>query len=147
MKKQTKRILTMLLTVCITVVSFGVIQVLAADVMPLYNNVLTTNTTMSIDDNGLMTITNRYSGIQSTTTKAVITTYVEKKFLGLFWTRVDIANNDDDQWVDTVYDTNYTGKRSLQLSSTGTYRVTTTYKIYGTGGAADEITKQATATY
>lgn len=147
MKKQTKRILTVLLTVCITVVSFGVIQVLAADVMPLYNNTLSATPSMSINDDGLMTITFKYSGMPSTTTKAVITTYVEKRFLGFFWTRVDIANNDDDQWVDTVYDYRYTGSHTLQLSSKGTYRVTVKYKIYGTGGAADEITRELTASY
>lgn len=72
---------------------------------------------------------------------------MEKKFLGVFWTRVDIPNNTEDQWVDIINNYSYIGSHTLQLSSSGTYRITVTYKIYGNGGAADEIKKQATASY
>ena len=71
-----------------------------------------------------------YTGLSGKTTKVVITTYIEKKTLGLFWSRVE-NGQPNNQWVDTSY--------TFQLSSTGTYRVTVTYKVYGSGGAADEI--------
>ena len=72
--------------------------------------------------------------------------YIEKKVLGLFWSRVDIGTTDD-QWVDTIYDYRYTGSRTYQLPSSGTYRVTVNFKIYGNGGAADNIENQQTVSY
>lgn len=113
---------------------------------PYYNNTLSARTTISISSAGELSVVNSYRGFQGVTTKAVITTYVEKKVLGFFWTRVDIGTIDD-QWVDTVNNYYYTGGHSFQLSSTGTYRVTVTYKIYGSGGTADEIECQETKTY
>ena len=46
-----------------------------------------------------------------------------------------------------IYNYRYSGSHSHQLTSTGTYRATVTYKIYGTGGDPDEITSQVTVTY
>ena len=115
-------------------------------VTPYYNNTLSARTTISISSTGELSVVNAYHGFQGVTTRAVITTYVEKKFLGLFWTRVDIGTADD-QWVDTINNYYYTGGHSLQLRSKGTYRVTVTFTIYGSGGAADEIECQETKTY
>lgn len=113
---------------------------------PYYNNTLSARTTVSISSSGELSVVNSYRGFENVTTKAVITTYIEKKVLGLFWTRVDIGTTND-QWVDTVYNYYHTGGHSFQLSSTGTYRVTVTYKIYGSGGTADEIECQETKKY
>lgn len=113
---------------------------------PYYNNTLSARTTIAIFSTGELSVVNSYQGFENVTTKAVITTYVEKKVLGLFWTRVDIGTTDD-QWVDTIYNYYYTGGHNFQLNSTGTYRVTVTYKIYGSGGTADEIEYQETKTY
>lgn len=113
---------------------------------PYYNNTLSARTTISISSTGELSVVNAYHGYQGVTTRAVITTYVEKRVLGLFWTRVDIGTTDD-QWVDTINDYYYTGGHSIQLSSKGTYRVTVSFKIYGSGGTADEIECQETKTY
>lgn len=118
----------------------------AGEVTPYYNNTSSARTTATISSSGMLTVTNSYYGFEGETTKAVITTYVEKKFLGLFWTRVDIGTTDD-EWVDTVYDYTYSGTHTFQLTSTGTYRITATYVISGTGGAADEITKTVEVKY
>lgn len=75
---------------------------------------------MNISSSGKVTI-NRYTGFPLTTTKAVITMYIEKRTLGLFWTRVDIGEPDN-QWVDTIKNYSYNGSRTYQLSSSGTYR-------------------------
>lgn len=149
MKKQIKRIATVVLILCLSIVPLSPISAEAAtpeEIMPLYNNVSTVTANVSINDNGKMTISYKYIGSSSVTTKAVITTYIEKKTLGLFWTRVDIGTTND-EWVDTKYESTYVGSRTHQLSSTGTYRVTVNYKIYGTGGSADEIEKKVTASY
>lgn len=122
-----------------SVSSSAVVHAHAADIAtPYYNNVVTTDSTASISSSGKLTVRNSYDGEDGVTTKAIITTYVEKKVLGLFWTRVDIGTTDD-EWVDTIYDHVYTGSHSIQLSSEGTYRITVKYVVYGTGGAADEI--------
>lgn len=149
MNKLIKRIFVIVLTLCVSIVplcSFSASAATPEEITPRYNNTLSTTTAMNINSSGKMTISYEYSGYPSTTTKAVITTYIEKKVLGLFWSRVDIGTTDD-QWVDTINNYSYEGTRTYQLSSSGTYRVTVVYKIYGTGGAADEINYQKTDSY
>ena len=116
------------------------------DVSPFYNNVISVSSNASISSTGVLKVTNSYTGDSSVTTKAIITTYIEKKILGIFWSRVDI-NQTNDEWVDTIYNYKYSGYHSIQLPSTGTYRVTVEYVIYGTGGSADTITKEIQKTY
>ena len=120
--------------------------VFADEITPYYNNTSTVSGSLNINSTGLTTIQYRYIGIPDVTTKAVITSYLEKKTLGLFWRRVDIGNTND-EWVDTINKSSYSGSRTHQLSSTGKYRVTIVYTIYGSGGSADEITKQYESTY
>lgn len=149
MKKQIKRIFVALLVLCLSIIPISPVSAAIADgneIMPLYNNVSSATANISINNSGKLTITYQYYGSSAVTTKAVITTYIEKKTLGLFWKRVDIGTTDD-EWVDTKYDPSYNGSRTYQLSSTGTYRVTVNYKIYGTGGSADEIKCQAQDSY
>lgn len=149
MTKRLTGIISALLIMCLFVVPLSPVSAATApeaEVMPCYNNVNLATGTISINDSGKLTITYKYTGSPSITTKAVITTYIEKKFLGLFWRRVDIGTTDD-QWVDTINNYMYNGSRTYQLSSSGTYRVTIIYKIYGSGGAADEIECQAQDSY
>lgn len=130
-----------------SVSSSAVVHAHASEIAtPYYNNVVSARSTATISDSGLLTIKNSYVGIDGVTTKAVITTYVEKKVLGLFWTRVDIGTTDD-EWVDTIYDSIYEGVHTFQLSSKGTYRVTVTFTIYGTDGSPDEIIKEIEKEY
>lgn len=149
MKKLFKKVLATVLVMCLSVTSFCSVSAVAATtegVTPYYNNVRAVNTVIGISSSGKLTINYYYSGSSSITTKAVITTYIQKKTLGLFWTRVDIGTTDN-EWVDTIKDYSYDGVRTFQLSSKGTYRVTAIYKIYGSGGSADEIETRATDTY
>lgn len=145
MTKRLTGIISVILAFCLFVVPLSPVSA-AEGVTPRYNNVSSVTAAISINDSGKLTITYNYAGSSSITTKAVITTYVEKKFLGLFWRRVDIGTTDN-QWVDTINNYRYTGSRTYQLSSTGTYRVTVIYKIYGSGGSADEIELQKTDSY
>ena len=116
------------------------------EITPYYSNVSSAAVSASVSSDGLLEITNRYYGFQGKMAKAVITTYVEKRFLGLFWTRVDIGV-DDNQWVDTIYDYTYVGAHAFQLSSTGTYRITTTFVFSGNDGTIDEIVSTDQITY
>lgn len=136
-KKKTMTVVTVIL--CLLLVTQMLVQpVAAAAAMPLFNNVASVSNPVTISDSGILTVDNQYYGFEGTTTKAVITTYIEKKTLGLLWTRVDIGQTDN-KWVDTVYGYENSVSHSFQLESTGTYRVVTTFVIYGTGGTADEI--------
>lgn len=145
MTKRLTGIISAFLIMCLFVVPLSPVSA-AEGVTPRYNNVNSATTNMGISTSGKLSITYKVNGYSSITTKIVITTYIEKKFLGLFWRRVDIGTTDD-QWVDTINDYRYTGSRTHQLSSSGTYRVTVVYKIYGSGGSADEIEYQATDSY
>lgn len=146
MKKNiVKRILSFIV-MCVVLVSTVSFIANAAEIMPRYNNVDSTRSVASISSTGKLTITNSYSASASVFSRAVITTYVERKTLGLFWTRVDIGQTDD-EWVDTIYTNVYSGTHSHQLEKTGTYRVTVEYVIYGSGGAADTITKEIENSY
>ena len=146
--KRFKKVLVAVLILCLCIVPFSSMSAVAADdgIMPRYNNVSNATANMGISDSGKMTINYSYVGSSSITTKAVITIYIEKRTLGVFWSRVDIPPSDD-QWVYTIYDYKYTNSTTYQLSSTGTYRVTVNFKIYGSGGAPDEIENSVTATY
>lgn len=149
MNKSIKRIMAAVLSLSLSLAVFCSVPVTAAssaEIVPFYNNTISTNTNMGINSSGKMTISYSYTGY-STTTKAIITTYIEKKgFLGLFWSRVDIGTAND-EWVDTINKSNYSGTRTYQLSSEGTYRVNVEYKIYGSGGSADVIPYTQTDTY
>lgn len=149
MKKQLRNLFAVVLVLCLAIVPVSPVSAAVAsenEIMPCYNNVSSATANLSINSSGKMTITYQYYGSPSVTTKAVITTYIEKRTLGLFWSRVDIGTTND-EWVDTKYEYSYNGSRTYQLSSTGTYRVTVIYKIYGTGGSADEIECRAQDSY
>lgn len=148
-KTKLKTTILTILILCLSVAPCGTLLTMAAQpgsVAPLYNNTSSTISAMSINDSGVMTISYRYTGYPSKTTKAVITTYIEKKTLGLFWKRVDIGT-EGNEWIDTIIDYKYSGSRTFKLASKGTYKVTISYKIYGSGGAADIIPYEKTDNY
>ena len=115
-------------------------------VEPYFNNATRITNAAEISSSGKLTITNRCAAESSVFSKAIITTYVEKRVLGLFWSRVDNGQNNN-KWIDVIYDNVYTGFHYLQLSDKGTYRVTTEFVVYGSGGPADTVTKTVTAQY
>lgn len=145
MLKRMKSIFCLLIAVLL-MVSASTAVMAASPSGTKYNNTVMASSVASISDSGLLTVDNQFQGIKGKTTKGEITTYVEKKTLGLFWTRVDIGQPNN-QWVDVVYDYLYDGTHTFQLSSHGTYRITVIYVISGSGGAADTITQTMTKTY
>ncbi len=148
MKKKITKILAFMLILCLSVAPICPVSAATPqdEIMPCYNNTVDATANLSVNDNGVLTITYQYAGYQQYTTSAVITTYIERKTLGLFWTRVD-NGQPDNQWVDTIYSYKYSGDRNFQLPKKGTYRVTVIFKIFGSLGPSDEIEGQATVTY
>lgn len=140
-----KRILSFAIA-CILIITTGTFMVNAQEISPRYNNVDYASSNADVSSSGTLTITNKFSASNSVFSRAVITTYIERKTLGLFWSRVDIGQNND-EWVDTVYNNVYTGSHSHQLTKSGTYRTTVEYVFYGSGGAADTISKEIEVEY
>ena len=124
MNKRIKRFLACVLIVSLSIISLTPVSAAKAfsgTVAPFYNNVASATVTININSSGNLTIGYKYSGYSSVTTKAVITTYIEKKTLGLFWKRADIGKTNN-EWIDTINDYRYSGIRTYQLSSSGTLR-------------------------
>ena len=124
--------------ICFSIFAAQTISAKAANITPYYNNTQTAVSAMNISDDGVMTITYRYITKTTDISNATITTYIEKRTLGLFWTRVDIGVPDN-QWVDTSTSSSYVNSRTFQLSSSGTYRACISYEIIGSNGSVDTI--------
>lgn len=147
MRQKMKNLLSMLLVICFLTMTLSPTNVYGNEIMPLYDNTQNATVDTYIDKtNGILSINYHYTGYSNITTKAVITTYIEKQFLGIFWTRVDIGTTND-EWVQTVNNYRYSGKRTFSLLSEGTYRTTVIYEIYGSEGSVDKITCQDSVTY
>ena len=142
-----KRRIVALLLLLVTLGTLA-LSVAASDneIMPRLNNTATTSTNFVISSSGMATISAVYNGYQNITTGAKITSYIEKRTLGIFWNKVDIGETNN-EWVDTSSD--YLGAfgHQFQLPSTGTYRATVVYEISGTGGATDVIEYEQERTY
>lgn len=143
--KALRRILCTIL-VCTNIISSFAITSHAEEITPFYNNVHRVQSDVSVSSTGVMTIFNSFSGSTSVFSKAVITTYIEKRVLGIFWNKVDIGQAND-EWVDTIYTNVYSGSHNIQLESKGTYRVIVEYVIYGSNGSPDVVTKEIEKSY
>ena len=144
MKKEGKVKKLILLVMLLSMMNMVIYQKSQAATM--FNNMYSTYTNAIIASDGTMTIYESYDGIPGVTTRGELTTYIEKRILGIFWKKVN-NGQPNNQWVDTIYNYRYSGSHSHQLSSSGTYRATVIYKVYGTGGDPDELTSQVVVTY
>ena len=132
----------------VVIFSTSVLPVLASNdgIMPCFNNTLTTSTNFTITTAGKATISASYDGYYGVTTGATITSYIEKRTLGIFWSRVDIGQPNN-EWVDVTTDYYDAFVHEFYLEKTGTYRATVVYEIRGTGGATDVIDYVQERTY
>ncbi len=78
-----------------------------------------------------------YTG-NSKATGATIEITLQKRFLLFWWNDVDGGH-----WIDTFTTSSGSTSHSLAVPS-GTYRAVITYKVYGSGGGYDEISKTIT---
>ncbi|MBQ1892659.1 MAG: hypothetical protein II155_00985 [Clostridia bacterium] len=111
-----------------------------------YNNTISASLSCSIDSSGQLSAVLAATGYSSLAKKISVELYIEKRILGLFWKRVNIGYTDN-VWQDSVTGYYYSNTFTHNLSSGGTYRVTVTYTVSGTGGPDDIIVKTATAPY
>lgn len=118
----------------------------SSEIVLMSNNYSITSTTFTISSGGKATVSVGYTGYKGITTHAKITTYVERKSLGLFWTRVDIGTSNN-EWIDNPKEYQFSTSHSVVLSKTGQYRTVVIYTIYGFGGAADVVSRTIEKTY
>ena len=146
MKKHIKKGVTIILMFCLALVTMFSVSAESPEITPFYNNTKSASVFAKVDKDGELTISYLFNGYDDRTTKVVITTYIEKKVLGLFWTRVDNGQPNEHR-IDTIYISEYYGSRTFKLTSNGTYRVKATYVVYGSGGSADNIPCENQVTY
>ena len=134
-----KKIIVLLLTVA-TLVSCMTIYSSADDyeIVPFYNNIGRASTDSIITSSGIARAGMTYNGYDDQISYVKCEIYLEKRFLGLFWNRVDIGVTDD-VWVDYSYTVDGSIFHEIQLSDTGTYRAVFNVTIYGKSGANDVI--------
>lgn len=87
-----------------------------------------------------------YANVQYTvavngTDSIVVKTYIEKQYLNIFWTRVDIGT-DGNVWTDRINKKYYMGSHSVKIHDSGFYRAT--IEVYSGG---DRLTKRAEFSY
>lgn len=136
---EMKRIVSVILTLALFMGALSAFSVSASavEIEPYLNNTSSTTTRFSISSTGKAQISMVCVG-DSNFTRVNIVSYIEKKTLGLFWTRVDIGTNNN-EWKDSSNKNPYSQTRSTTLDSKGTYRAVVTYTVEGTGGSDDVI--------
>ena len=136
-----------LLTLALLMLAAGIyVPLKKARAATTYNNTTSATMNSSISSSGHLHTVLSVTGIKGKTTRIGVELYLEKRFLGLFWKRVDIGYTNN-VWIDSTTSTTYTNTFDFDLSSTGTYRTTVTYTVSGSGGADDVIVITDTDTY
>lgn len=137
---------TMLTLAFLMLVTSMFVPIKNAKAATMYNNTTRATLSASVNSSGLLTASLYVLGIKGKTTKIETSLYVEKSILGIFWSRIDIGC-ENNLWQDSTTNYYYTHAFTCNLNSTGTYRVTVTYTVSGSGGTNDVITKTCTVTY
>lgn len=128
-----------------SVLCFAVLLVLAVcSVLPVfaamnYNNTNYANLYCNTTSGGETTVSLSYGGYDGITTGATVTTKIEKRFLGLFWKKIDIGTTNN-EWVDEFVGAYGGTTHTVQLPSSGKYRVTAEFDVYG-NNPTDHIEK------
>ena len=134
--KNSKRLISfamlVLMLFAMTISSFAAEN----EIMPRLNNTGSTEAIFVIEESGMATVSYTCYGYPEITTKIVVETKIEKKFLW-WWNDVDGAFWTDESTLDFC-----DGEHSIQLTKSGTYRATVTYTVYGTGGEADVLVSE-----
>ena len=117
-----------------------------AEAATTYNNTATASINCNIDNSGNLLALMAATGIKGKTTRIQVELYVEKRVMGIFWSRVDIGYTNN-VWIDSTTNTTYNNSFSTNLDTSGTFRVTVTFTVSGSGGSDDIIVKTAILSY
>lgn len=94
--------------------------------VPYYTNATRATATLSISNSGTATI--GLLCIGKSGTRSIVATYYLEKKNGSSWSRVDI-DEPNDQWVDSSSSSTFNKTRTIQLQSTGEYRLSVNYVV------------------
>lgn len=135
-----KRTIVLLLSCLLFIgcISLPVSAAEAPEIMPYYNNVMKTSSSFSIDASGTGTVKASYAGFSGVTESVTVTIKIQKKTLGLVWTKVDIGVPNNEIVVNST-NVNDNFIYTVPLDTTGNYRAVITYTATGSGGADDTI--------
>lgn len=103
-------------------------------------NIYNSSLTFYVADDGTATIMYTVSGYADSG-KIVVKTYIERKTLGVFWSKVDIGDGKT-EWTDSSTSTYINKTHSVKVRENGTYRATMVIYVDG-----DSITKTAEFEY
>lgn len=142
MKRRIVSLFLVILTICIAILPATAQE----NIMPRYNNTASTTTNFGITASGKASIAGNYYAYSQYFQSATITAYLEKRTLGLFWSRVDI-DTPNNEWVYSSTEPVDAFAFDHYVDKTGTYRATVVYEISGTGGATDVIEYEQERTY
>ena len=145
MKRTIQRSMTLVLSL-LMLIAFLVAPNAKASSEVKYNSGAYAYTQSDINSDGVLQVTLIARGEKGITTRIEVELYVEKRVLGIFWTRVNIGTTNN-IWTSSVNSWQYNNAFSTQLNTSGTYRVTSIFKMLDANGSTEEITKVNTATY
>ena len=145
MKKNSRKIFAIIMAVvlfCATYLPLMTVTSYAADddigISSYLVNCNLCTCTFSAAYGGMAQVGVTYNAKSDVFTYAKLTVKIQKRFLGLFWSTVDIGEPDN-EWVAYCYDVHGDFYNSFPLESTGTYRAVFTVEFYGTSGEVDVI--------
>ena len=141
MMSVTKRMLTLFM--CALMMVGACIPVFAANARMSHGAHYSTE--FYINSSGGAMVSVNYAG-NTTFTNITVETYIQKRSLGLVWTKVDNGESNK-TWVDTSTSQTGTFVHNLQLDSTGTYRAVFKITFSGTGAADDVIDEKIEYVY
>ncbi len=140
--KKSKCLIAFLLIVSMMLVNAAAVS--ASDIMPRYDNC--SDCSMSFDIvNGIGHIGIDYYAKENFTS-FTSTVKVQKRFLGIFWNTIEIADGVE-EWVVTSTETWGLFNYSFPMEDTGTYRAVFDIKFYGQDGSVDEIEEKIQKVY
>ena len=115
-------------------------------IQPRLSNIYTCSVDFAITPSGFASVYFDYYGDPDVFESATAEIYLEKRFLGIFWSRVDIGVTDN-VWVDVLYENDGYVDHTIQLEKTGTYRAKFKLTFTGTNTADDVLEEVVQATY
>ena len=117
--------------------SIGSVPASNGIITPFYANCDSCSATFTVIDPGEAHFAVVYNAKPDVFTQAKVTVKIEKRFLGLFWTTVDIGEPNN-EWI--AYSNSTDGRfYNVEIDGSGTYRATYTVEFRGVGGTVDII--------
>ncbi len=110
--------------------------------VPGFSSIENLSITFYIGPSGAAALSFSVSNSIKSPSQLTITSYIEKRSLGVFWSKVDIGVQDD-QWVERTSKKFYSATHAADVSEDGVYRAT----VKVTGRDGETVTKTALFEY